>query len=395
LLLISLGLLDGGREQAVDNAVRFGTGHVVIQAQGYQDTASLELLLPARAVSTTGEFLHTEAQKHILRGMSPRLLASGLLSSAANASGVSMMGVIPKGERAISLIPQRIVEGNYLNDDQQSGVVIGAELARKLAVKVGSKVVLMTQAVQPPDTEPTDAGEGEMQSTLLRVSGIFRTGIQAIDANLIQLPLPEAQALLGVPDRVTQVVVLLERESDSPMVARGLRTQLTGVPVEILTWRESMPALVQLSLLDDAFNYVMNGVVLAMVGLGILNTILMRVLERRHEFGLCSALGLRPVQLAIMTIGESLALTTISLALGLVLGLSAQHYFATAGLDLRWFFKSSLPSNLVFNPIIYSRLSLTRIASSVGIVFLMATVISFYPALKAARTELPGALKVF
>jgi len=395
LLLISLGLLDGSHEQIVGNAVRFGTGHVVIQAQGYQDTGSLQLLLPARVVSTAGKFLHTDALKPGLRGMSPRLLASGLMSSATNAVGVSMMGVIPKEERTVSLIPQRIVEGNYLNDDQQSGVVIGTELARKLAVKIGSKVVLMTQAAQSPDTEAADAGGDEMQSTLLRVNGIFRTGIQAIDAHIIQLPLPEAQALLGVPDRVTQVAVLLEREGDSLMVAQGLRRQLTGVPVEILPWRESMPSLAQSFVLDKAFNYVMNGVVLAMVGLGILNTILMRVLERRYEFGLCSALGLRPVQLAVMIIGESLALTAISLSLGLVLGLSAQHYFATAGLDLRWFFKSSLPAVLVFDPIIYSRLSLTRIASSVGIVFLTATVISFYPALKAARTELPGALKVF
>jgi len=395
LLLVSLGLLDGSQEQMVANAVRFGTGDVVIQAQGYQDSASLEMLLPAGVVSKTQEFLHTEALKHVVRGMSPRLLASGLLSSAANATGVSMMGVIPKEERTVSLIPQRIVDGKYLNDNQQSGVVIGAELARKLAVKIGSKVVFMTQAVQPPGREAADAGGGEMQSTLLRVSGIFRTGIQAIDAHVIQLPLPEAQTLLGVPGRVTQVAVLLERERDSLRLARGLRKQLTGVPVEILPWRESMPAVAQLFLLDEAFNYVMNAVVLAMVGLGILNTILMRVLERRYEFGLCSALGLRPVQLAVMIIGESLALTAISLVLGLVLGLSAQHYFATAGLDLRWFFKSSLPTALVFDPIIYSRLSMTRIASSVGIVFLTATVISFYPAFKAARTALPGALKVF
>jgi putative ABC transport system permease protein len=395
LLLISLGLLDGSHEQMVDDGVRFGTGHVVIQAQGYQDTGSQELLLTARVVSATQAFLHAEAMKHVLRGVSPRLVASGLLSSAANAAGVRIMGVIPKEERAVSLIPQRIVEGSYLNDDQQSGVVIGTELARKLAVKIGAKVVLMTQAVKPPDTGAAGASAGEMQSTLLRVSGIFRTGIQSIDAHVIQLPLPEAQALLEVPDRVTQVAVLLEREGDSPMVARGLRKQLTGVPTEILPWRESMPTLAQLFLLDEAFNYVMNGVVLAMVGLGILNTILMRVLQRRYEFGLCSALGLRPVQLAVMIIGESLALTAISLALGLVLGLSVEHYLATRGLDLRWFFKSSLPTALVFDPIIYSRLSLTRIASSAGIVFLTATIISLYPALKAARTELPGALRVF
>jgi ABC-type lipoprotein release transport system permease subunit len=308
---------------------------------------------------------------------------------------VGIIGVLPQEERAVSLIPLRIVEGTNLSDDKRPGVVIGAELARKLEVKVGAKVVLMSQTVQQPGTEATVAGEGGMQSTLLRVSGIFRTGVQAIDAHIIHLPLPVAQALLGVPDRVTQVAILLEREGDSPMVARDLRKQLAGEPVEVLPWRESMPRLVQIFRLDQAFNYIMNGVVLAMVGLGILNTILMRVLERRYEFGLCKALGLRPLQLAGMIIGESLALTTISLALGLVLGSSAHYYISTFGLDLHWLFKSGAPSAFVFDPIIYSRLSLSRIATSVSIVFLTATVISFYPALKAARTELPDALKVF
>ena len=394
LLLVSLGLLDGGHEQTIASAVRLGTGDVVVEAQGYQDAGSPKSLLPPRAAVAAVAFLHTDSMKHVVRGVSPRLLASGLLSSAINADGVRIMGVIPQQERAVSLIPQRIVEGAYLNDDQPTGVVIGAALARKLAVKVGAKLVLMTQMLQPPDTEATGGGGGEMQSTLIRVSGIFRTGVQAIDAHLIQLPLPQVQGLLGVPDRVTQIVILLDQEDDSPMVARELRKQVTGLPVEVLPWREAMPELAQLFRLDDAFNYVMNGVVLAVVGLGILNTILMRVLERRYEFGLFSALGLRPAQLAVMVIGESLALTTISLALGLVLGLGAEYYFANHGLDLRWFFKSSGPAALVFDPIIYARLSFTRIASSVFIVFLMATAISLYPALKAARTKLPDALRV-
>jgi ABC-type lipoprotein release transport system permease subunit len=327
-----------------------------------------------------------------------------LLSSPANADGVRIMGVIPKAEHDVSLIPQRIVEGAYLGKDQKSGVVIGAELARKLGVKVGSKVVLMTQAVSSadpgaqaaPSADPDAAAAGgEMQSAMLRVTGIFRTGVQAIDAHVIQMPLADAQALLGTPDRVTQIAIRLQRERDSLAVAQSLRKQFTGVPAEILPWREAMPSVAQLFVLDDAFNYVMNGVVLAMVALGILNTILMRVLERRHEFGICSALGLRPMQFAIMIIGESLALTSISLTLGLVLGLGIDYYFATHGLDLRWFFRSSLPSALVFDPIIYSRLSPMRIASSVAIVLLTTTVISFYPAYKAARTKLPGALRVY
>jgi putative ABC transport system permease protein len=395
LLLISLGLLDGGHEQTIADGVRFGPGHVVIQAKGYQNTNSDELLLPARVVSTIEGFLHTGTLKQVVRGVSPRLLANGLLSSSANAAGVRIMGVIPQNERAVSLIPERIIAGTYLSNDKLSGVVIGDDLARKLEVKTGSKVVLMTQALRQPGTETKNGAGDEMQSTLLRVSGIFRTGLQAVDANVIHVRLPAAQTLLGVADgQVTQVALLLEQEGDSPLVARALLKQLAGAPVEVLTWRESIPMLAQILGLDHAFNYIMNGVILAMVGLGILNTILMRVLERRYEFGVCKALGLRPLQLAIMVICESLALAAISLALGLVLGLSTDHYFATSGLDLRLLFRTGLPPALVFDPILYSRLSLNRIVWSVSIVFLMATIISFYPALKAAGTELPDALKV-
>jgi putative ABC transport system permease protein len=396
LLLISLGLLDGGHEQTIADGVRFGPGHVVVQAKGYQDSSSDELLLPAQVVSNIEAFLQTGRIKQIVRGVSPRLLATGLMSTSASSAGVRIVGVIPKDDRAVSLIPQRMVEGTWLTgDDKLSGVVIGDELARKLELKIGSKAVLMTQSLRPSGIKSASGDADEMQSTLLRVSGIFRTGLQAIDANMIFVPLSAAQALLGVSDgQVTQVALLLVQEGDSPLVARALRTDLTGSPVEVLTWRESLPMLAQILGLDHAFNYIMNGVILAMVGLGILNTILMRVLERRYEFGVSKALGLMPRQLAVMVVGESLALTAISLTLGLVLGLSVQHYFATAGLDLRWVFKTGLPPALVFDPILYSRLSVDRIVWSVSIVFAMATIISFYPALKAARTDLPDALKV-
>ncbi len=393
LLLVSLGLGDGTHEQMIANGIKLGGGHVIVQAKGYQNTRSQDLLLPAWVVSGTEELLYAKSLNRSLQGVSPRLLASGLLSSAANASGVIIFGVIPQQERFVSLIPQRMVDGSYLGNGRPASVVIGAELAQKLEVRVGSKVVLMAQAVQAPRSEAVDGSGGEIQSALFRVAGIFRTGLREVDAYVIHLPLPQMQEFLRAPDQVTQVAVFLKQEGDSPLVAMRLREQLIGAPAEVLTWREAMAELVQFVWLDDAFNYVINGIVLVMVGLGLLNTILMAVLERRYEFGVCAALGLRPRQLMGMVICESLILTVISLALGLALGLGVHHYFATFGLDL---IETNLSTaGTVFDPILYSHLSLRRIVWSVSIVFVMAAVLSLYPALKAARTELPDALRIF
>jgi len=109
LLLIAVGLNDGRNEQMIANGVRLGSGHVVVQAKGYQETRSQELLLPASLVSATEEALHAGELTHTVQGVSPRLFASGLLSSAANASGVGIVGVIPEKERPVSLAAQRIV----------------------------------------------------------------------------------------------------------------------------------------------------------------------------------------------------------------------------------------------------------------------------------------------
>jgi ABC-type lipoprotein release transport system permease subunit len=164
-------------------------------------------------VSATAEVLHSDVMPHPPQGMSPRLLASGLLSSATNAAGVGIVGVMPEAEQRVSLVAQRIIAGGYFSDGQLSGVVIGAELARKLEVQVGAKVVLMAQGIRPPDinvvgTEGTE--EGEIQSVLFRVVGIFRTGLPAVDTYVIHLRLPAVQSLLGTQDQVTQVAIVLE-----------------------------------------------------------------------------------------------------------------------------------------------------------------------------------------
>ncbi len=390
LLLLSLGLGDGGHEQMIVNGIKLGGGHVVIQAEGYQLSQSQDLLIPAHLVSSVDHTLGTDRALH---SINPRLLASGLLSSAANASGVGIVGVQPHAEQIVSLIPQRMVAGSYLNGEQASGLVIGDELAKKLKVRVGSKVVLMAQAVHPQTGSQNGSG-GEIQSGLFRVVGIFHTGLRELDAYLVHLALPAAQAFLLAGDQLSQIAVFLHQDSATVAAADALRTQFAPTEIEVLTWRQALAELVRFVWLDDAFNYVLNGMILVMVSLGVLNTMLMSVLERRYELGVCAAVGLQPAQLLTLVMYESVLLILLSLILGLLLGLGGHWYFATYGLDMRVFTETDLPiAGTVFDPILYSSLSITRIIWAVGTVGALALLMAAYPAWKAARTELPGALR--
>lgn len=391
LLLISIGLGDGGHAQMIENGVRLGSGHVVVQARGYQESRAQNLLLPQHVTATVQETLADGILAGHHAHVSPRLLASGLLSSAAQAAGVAIVGVVPEVEKVVSLIPDKIIDGTYLSDSRHPSIVIGEELARKLAVRTGSRVVLMTQALQHPQTE----AQGDIHSALFRVSGIFRTGLRDVDAYVVHLPLPQMQELLGVPARITQVAVFLPHDRATLPVALRLRHVLAAEEIEVLTWPEVMRELAQFVWLDDAFNYVMLAVVLAMVGLGMLNTILMAVLERHHEWGVCAALGVQPRELAAIVLGESLALAVLGVGIGLSVGLGGHWYFATTGLDLRWFTEIDLSTaGTVFDPILYSQLSLPRLLWSVTVVFLMALALAVYPACQAARIRLPDALRV-
>jgi ABC-type lipoprotein release transport system permease subunit len=368
-LLFSLGLNDGGHAQMIANGIKLGGGHVLVQAQDYQRTRSQDLLLSLPTLVRTEELLETHTGSYPLAGISPRLLASGLLSSAASAAGVGIVGVRPTSERSVSLIPQRMIEGAYFTDGNSSSLVIGSELARKLKVRLGSKVVLMAQSIQPAQESAlsTDNTDGEIRSSLFRVSGIFQTGLRAVDAYVIHMSLADTQSFLGATDSLTQIAIFLQQENSAPPVASLLREQLSPASVEVLTWRESLAELAQFVWLDDAFGYVMNGMLLGMVALGLLNTMLMAVLERRYEFGVCTALGLRPVHMLSMVVYESLVLIIFSLLLGLLLGLGVHTYFATYGLDIRLFTETDFPvAGTVFDPIMYSHLSIGRIVWATG-----------------------------
>jgi len=368
MLIVSSGVGDGSHNQMINSGVGAAAGHVVVQGQGWQRTHQAELALPdTPALTRRMQALFPTG--HVV----PRVFVQGLLNSPAGSVGVGLSAVVPALECQVNELCDNIVAGSYLDGSPQQ-VVLGQTLARTLHVGPGDKVVLMVQH------------GGAIESRLLRVSGLFRIGIDEIDGFHAQLPLATAQQLLGLGDNVTQLSLHLADARASDAATAQLRAALPAAGIEVLPWQEALPELYEFVLLDDAGLYLLALIIAAIVAMGIMNTVLMSVLERQREFGVLLALGMTPRRLVTLVLLEALLLGLLSSAGGLALGLLGNWPLAVNGLDYSALAGETMEaSGVVLRTRIFSQLTDAKVALFVVLAVLMTVLAALYPALKAAR----------
>ncbi|HXK62448.1 MAG TPA: ABC transporter permease, partial [Acidobacteriota bacterium] len=285
LLLIFLGIGDGSHQQMIRGAVRLGGAHVAVQAAGYQARGGIERTISASDLARIYSWVQSRRDELGITHVLPRAFASGLVSSADGASGVRVIGLEPEKEKSFSSFHEKLVRGHFLAPGDDTGAVIGEGVARKLEIEPGEKFVLMVQGAHSP----------EIQSVLLRVSGVMQTGLEDFDQATILITLDTARELFGLDDQVHQVAIMLERQEQSEEAAREGNQVLAG-ELEVLSWQELMPELRDFIRIDDGGNYVFNAMFFLIISFLVANTLLMSVLERRREFALLDAIGFTPAR---------------------------------------------------------------------------------------------------
>jgi ABC-type antimicrobial peptide transport system permease subunit len=153
-----------------------------------------------------------------------------------------------------------------------------------------------------------------------------------------------------------------------------------------------MPELQQMILLDDAQNSLFVAILVVVVGFGILNTILMSVLERQRELGVMLALGLPPRALFRLVYFESLLLSGVGLVAGLALSLPAaawmqQHPVPITGAA------GEMSEMFGFEPLVTWKLTAWNPLVSSAVMLVVALLAALYPAAKAARARPVDALR--
>lgn len=385
--MFTLPLGDGSHEQWIESAVRMGSGHITIQAPGFQTSRKIEDRLSAEARAAAETALREPGVAEHLTAVTPQLAIGGLASSSAGALPAHIIAVDPVTESAFSVLDEKRVKGRYLEPEDRLAAYVGVGLAESLERRVGARLVLTAQ----------DAN-GDIAGQLVRVVGVFQTGIPEVDRSLIHIPLSTAGAWLQTGDDVTTLAVLLDVSTNVPPLIRALRGKLTD-PIErgelkVMSWREANPELDAAVKVDDLGNYIFQGILFGIIALGIVNTVLTSVLYRHREFSLLQALGLTRLQAGGLVLIEGLILTLSSGIVGITLGLFITWFFWRDGLDFssiwneEWSF-----AGVVIEPIVIPFFRVARVVQALVFILTIGVLASLYPAYRASRINIIEAMK--
>lgn len=376
LVVVYGGLISGIIGDAKNQLDNTGMGHVEIYADGWRPKQAPAATLKRPAELLAALPLPPGAQ------VGARVVTRALATSARGSSGVQVLGVDFADEPKLSAHLVKLKEGIAPAPDDLHGLVLGDALAARLQVTVGGRVRLMAQRA-----------DGEMGADLYRVRGIYHSISQALSKKNVYVTAKAAQELLGLGDEAHQVVVQLEDASQAGAAAAAIRGKL-GAGHEVVTYGQLLPMLKMMEDLTDNVMLLAALFVYFLVGLGILNTILMSVMERTREFGVMLAVGTRPRRLVSQVLAESFWIATVSVAVGLSLGLfitwwGQDHPLLTIhgvgeAMDL---------GGTALKTEIYTRLSVPQALRAGAFVYLMALVVGLFPASRVARLHPSEALR--
>jgi ABC-type lipoprotein release transport system permease subunit len=354
----------------IDSGVRAGSGHVAVYHQDYLESRDESLTFMDHNLITEIEAI--DGVKQVL----PRLYIPALAQSSRESRGVVLIGVDPQRERQINPFLKTLSEETMIRSTASRDAVVGSRLLDELQIKPGQKFVITAQHQ-----------DGTLHSELLYVRGVVSSGMKDIDSSLIMIGRERAGLLTGSSSSVHELAVILS-DPDYEKPVHQIITAILGTSpdIEVVNWERAMPNLANAIKLDYASQKFIFLIILLIVTIGVINTLLMSVMERMREFGVILALGSKPRTLRGMIMLEALTIGLFAAAIGSLFGSLATWYLVSVGIDLATFVPETLEfGGVVFDPIMRASWNpgwMLQIAFYVVGLTLLA---ALYPAIKAGR----------
>ncbi|MEW6083688.1 MAG: ABC transporter permease [Chloroflexota bacterium] len=375
LMMFYDGLLDGFNQAIAGNAVRVLGGNVQVHAEGYREKVDSNPLLPLKDDAAVVQA--ALAQPEVIAA-SRRIQTGGLVSNREGAFPLKIIGIEPDAEAPVSLIAEHIVDGRFLQTNDEDVVLIGQGLADALSLHVGDRVTVVGSDINKQNRQRT-----------MTVIGIYDVGLPSFEKGSVYISLTEAQNLLGLRDQSTEVQITLKAVGPEEAVIAALRPALPGYEVE--SWAQNYPELGNAIGQKNAVMDIFSVIIVVIAGIGILNLLLMAIYERTREIGLLGAMGLKPRQIAATFILEGALIGVVGVVAGILMGLGINLSLGQVGMDYSQFAGITEYMALISGKV-YPTLGVNKLFTRAAIVLTIAALAALIPALIAARREPSEAL---
>jgi len=376
LLVFTVSTQQGSYQSMIENSLNLFIGQLQVQHTEYLAEPKLRYSIPqatalAQQLRESLNASNTFAELTI----ATRASAFALASSDNRSFGLQISGVEPSREPGLSSLPGQIAEGRYLVDFDASEIVIGKVLARNLQVGVGDEITLLGSG-----------RDSSFAAGFATVVGIFDSGVNDIDRAMTQMPLGYFQSLFAMQDQAHSIVISSAKLTEAAALQQQTQALISHHrDLAARDWDALLPGLNQAimsDMLSAGFIYL---VLAVLVAFSVLNTQLMSVLERTREFGILTALGVRPGQLGTLVILETLIMAIIGLVLGIAFGFVLTSWFSYSGIAFEGMEEMASKFNMASR--LYPKITLLSLTFGPIVVFIGCMLAAIYPALRLLSIE--------
>jgi len=339
----TMALTLGLNEQRMDSAVKSYLSHVQVHHPNFLENYNIKDVIPKP--DTLVSFIENSK---LVKASSMRTIVVGMGSTAHGSLGIQVIGIDPEKEKEITSISQSIIKGSYFTKIKSKPVVIGNALAEKLKLDIKKKLYI------------TFVDEhGNQQKIKLKVEGVFKTASSLFDEANIFMKRDDLANAIGRSGLVHEISILCQSLEHADELRDELSTEFPEDKVE--TWSEISPELGYADEMMSTFIYIFMGIILLALSFGIINTMLMAVLERKRELGMLMSVGMNKSKVFFMILFETVFISCIATPIGIALSYWIISYFGEYGVDLSVVGKgletlgigsrvyTYLPNNLYFN----------------------------------------------
>lgn len=382
MMSITLGLIAGisimalykGMIRAkVRTVIDREAGHIQVHHPRFQDD-----LMPVFTIADT-RVLDKVRTLPAVQAAAARVVTTGMLTTTSGSAGITLYGIEPEAEKAISKLNQKITAGSYFTSETRHPIAIGKKLADKMKLRLRSKVVLTFV-----DTANT------MVAAAFRVAAIYESDNAPFDERTVYIPVQQLATLLNTGPHVHELAVILRRDDDLETAASDLRKIFPNLRVE--TWKQVSPETELMVSTTDQYSYIILVIIMLALAFGIINTMLMAILERIREIGMLVALGMNKIRLFLLILYETIFLTLLGSPLALIASYALIGYFNRNGLDLSGFGQEMM-KQFGFQNLVYPEFPWDKLPGLVIIVAATAILSGLLPALRALNLKPTEALR--